>query len=130
MQIKVTEEMGRVPVTVFQIEGAIDQDEPLLKRAEQAVESGTRYLLLGLSKVPYINSLGLRGLHAIYNMMRGKDPEESDETVLLGVRQGTYKSHHIKLLNPSQDVMNVLHITGYDMFLDIYKDYKEAVESF
>jgi hypothetical protein len=47
-----------------------------------------------------------------------------------GLRKGTYHSAHLKLANPSKDVMSVLKMSGFDMFLEIHSDLEKAVASF
>ena len=68
MEIKVTEEQGHVPVTVFQLEGdlASDSYEQLQTRAQQAIAGGTCYLLLDMTKVPYMSSAGIRAIYQIF----------------------------------------------------------------
>jgi len=128
-----TEEIqGRVPVTVFHLKGDLDGNtyEQFQKKAEEAFQSGTRYLLLELSQVPFVSSAGIRGLHHVFNLSRSDSVVESDQAISKGLRDGTFKSPHLKLLNPNQNVSNLLKITGYDMFLEVHHNLKEAVESF
>ncbi len=84
MEIDVSQDEGRVPVTVFRLQGDLAGEEPLQSQAQEAYEAGTRYLLLDLSKVPYITSAGLRAIHFVFDLMRGDAPEESDEVVRRG----------------------------------------------
>ena len=123
---------GRVPVMVFHLEGEIDSEsyEQLQAQASEAFESGTRTLLLDMTKVPYISSAGIRSLHYIFNLLRQDIDSESDEAIRKGLRDGTFKSPHLKLLNPQPKVQQVLKSTGYDMFLEIYPDLRSAVNSF
>ncbi|MBI4790262.1 MAG: STAS domain-containing protein [Chloroflexi bacterium] len=129
MEITVAQEQARVPVTVFHIEGSVDgaSYEQLQTRAQEAVNAGTRDLLFDLSAVPYMSSAGLRALNSIYNWLnKDASPEQTRE----GVRAGTFKSPHFKLLNPTPRVLQVLQMAGYDMFLEIHHDRKQAVNSF
>ena len=89
-----------------------------------------RDLLLDLTAVPYMSSQGLRALHTIYTLLRTDAPNESDEAVKQGIRAGTFSSPHLKLLNPSPKVVEVLHLTGYDMFIDSYRDRDAAIAAF
>jgi anti-anti-sigma regulatory factor len=130
MDLIVSQARGRVPITVFQISGAIISDESIVAQAEQAFAGGMRDLLLDLTAVTYISSQGLRALHTIYTMLRTDAPDESDEAVKRGIRDGTFSSPHLKLLNPSSKVVEVLHLTGYDMFLDSYHDRDAAIAAF
>jgi STAS domain len=130
MEIVVKQEQGHMPVTVFHIIGDLTTDETLRVSAEQAHREGMRNLLIDLSEVPLVNSTGLRALHDIYILLRGDTPGESDQAVKEGINAGTFTSPHLKLCNPSKHVLDVLKVTGYDMFLEIYQDYHKAVASF
>jgi anti-anti-sigma factor len=64
VEISISQEQGRVPVTVFHIKGDIEVTsyQQLEAAASQAIASGTRYLLLDLAHVAYISSAGLRAI--------------------------------------------------------------------
>ena len=47
-----------------------------------------------------------------------------------GLRDGTFKSPHLKLVNPTRHVREVLSMAGLDMFLEIYPNLKDALASF
>ena len=132
MIIQVSQEQGRVPVTVFHIEGEIaaESAESLQEQAEEAFGAGTRHLLLDLADVPYVSSAGLRVIHHILMMLRSDAPQREEKEMRKGIAAGTYKSSHLKLLNPSGNVLRVLTQSGYDMFLEIYTKRKQAIASF
>jgi anti-anti-sigma factor len=132
MEITVSQQQGRVPVTVFHIEGDIDVTsyEQLLAKAREAIAAGTRYLLLDLAHVGSISSAGLRALQSIFTEFRAGASAADDEAVRRGMRDGTYKSPNLKLLSPSPKVLQVLSMAGFDMFLEIHRDLKKAVASF
>jgi ABC-type transporter Mla MlaB component len=123
---------GRVPITVFRIQGDIDAKtyEQLQSMAEEAVEGGARDILLDLTNVSYISSAGLRAIHYIYNLLRSKASDEGQDEVSRGLLDGSYKSRHLKLLCPGAYVSNALKTAGFDMYLDIYKDEKEATAAY
>lgn len=128
MEIRVSHEDGRVPVTVFHLEGDLIHEEPLQSRIQEAYDAGSRNVLLDLREVPYISSAGLRVLHYVYNLFNKDD--DDGQTVRRGITQGSYKSPHLKLLRPSKNAMKALSIAGYDMFLDIHDDQQQAVAAF
>jgi hypothetical protein len=130
MDITVSQGQGRVPVTIFQIKGAVTDNQELEARAQAAYDGGARNLLLDLSEVPYMATAGLRALHAIFTMLRSDAPEESDEATKAGIAAGTFVSPHLKLLTPTAHVLEVLKAAGYDMFLEIHRDLKQAIASF
>jgi hypothetical protein len=130
VDISVSQEQARVPVTVFRVKGAITTSDELESRAREAFDAGTRNLLLDLTDVPYIATSGLRALHNIYTLLRTDSAAESDEAVRVGIASGTFVSPHLKLLKPSAHVLEALKVTGYDMFLEIHRDLKRALASF
>ena len=132
LHIEHSQHQGRVPVTVFQIQGEIDASsyEQLQTEANQAVEKGTRNLVLDLGKVTYISSAGLRAIHTISNLLVSHNRTETNDAVRRGMRGGTFKSPYLKLLNPSPDVREALSLMGFDMFLEMYGDLREAIASF
>ena len=83
MQIHTTTHTGRVPVTVFHLDGDLDMEshEQLQQQAAEAYEAGSRHMLLDLSKVKYISSSGLRAIHQIFAMLRAADAGENDNEV-------------------------------------------------
>ena len=132
MEIVVSHEQGRVPVTVLhaQCEINVDSYEQLQAQAQAAVEAGTRDVLLDLAEVTYISSAGLRALHHIFTLVRTDSPAESDSALSKGLRAGTWKSPHFKLLNPQPYVLEILKTSGFDMYLEIHHDLRDAVASF
>jgi anti-anti-sigma factor len=134
MNIQVSTENGLVPVTVMQVEGNIDAQtyQEFQKKAEELIEAGTRYLLIDLSRSPFVSSAGLRALHQIFNQLRAIDTQNpmSDADVRRGISAGTYKSPHLKLTNLSKETKTAFDLSGFDMFIETYSDRKEALESF
>jgi anti-anti-sigma factor len=132
MEITVTQEQGRVPVTVLHVQGDVNAStaDQFQEEAQKAYDDGARDMLIDLSGVSLLSSAGLRALHSIFNMLRSDSPEESDGAVRKGLTDGTFKSPHLKLLNPDKNVTQVLSMAGFDMFLEIYNNLKKAVASF
>lgn len=130
MEITVTEEQARVPVTVFRLDGELTSEDTFSAKVREAHQAGTRNMLIDLSEVPYMSSAGLRALHAAFTLLRSESPEESDAAMRKGITAGTFTSPHLKLLNPNKHVLEVLKTAGYDMFLEIHHDYKKALASF
>ena len=132
MDITVSTQQGRVPVTVLHLKGDINMSssEQLLAQARQAYAGGVRNILIDLSEAPYMSSAGIRALHEIFSMLRSDSPSESDEAMRKGLADGSFKSPHLKLLNPNRHISEVLSMSGYDMFLEIHRNLKDAVASF
>jgi len=134
MEIKVSTENGRVPVTVLHVDGNIDAStsETFQAKAKELIDSGTRYILVDLAHVPFISSAGLRVLNDVFNELRTLHPDAnlSEEDVRKGISAGTYKSPHLKLLNLSDNARTSFEISGFDMFIETYKDREKAIASF
>ena len=120
LNIMVGQEQGNVTVTVLRVEGDIDAatHKTLQDKAAEVIEGGATHILLDLSGVNYMGSAGFRAIHAITNML-------SDDT-----SSGLSKSPYLKLFNPTDAVARVIKTLGFDVYLDIYQDRNEAVNSF
>ena len=131
LTIQTTTAQGRVPVTVLHLKGTLSADstEVFETSAQQAIDAGTLNMLLDFSELKFISSAGLRVLHQVYLLLRNK-VQESDSVVLKGVADGSYKAEHLKILNPNKDVLKVLQMTGYDMYMAVFTDFNKAVSAF
>jgi anti-sigma B factor antagonist len=120
LNIMVGEAQGNVPVTILRLEGDIDAatQKILQDKATEVVGGGATHILLDMSGVNYMGSAGFRAIHALTNML------SSEESSTLS------KSPHLKLLNPTDSVARVIKTLGFDVYLDIYQDRDEAVNSF
>jgi len=120
LNIMVGQEQGSVPVTVLRVEGDIDAatHSTLQEKAFELIDAGSSNLLLDLGGVNYMGSAGFRALHAITNKLSDDDSA------------GLSKSSHLKLLNPTDAVARVIKTLGFDVYLDIYQDKNEAINSF
>lgn len=120
LNIMVGEAQGSVPVTVLRVEGDIDAAsyKVLQDKASEIIEAGATHILLDLGGVSYMGSAGFRALHAISNKLGGN------------AAGGLAKSAHLKLLNPTAAVARVIKTLGFDVYLDIFQDRDEALNSF
>ena len=132
MQLKVSTEKGRVPVTVVHVDGNIDSAsyEAFLAGVEEAIKGGARHVLIDLSQVPFVSSAGLRAFNILLNRLRALTPDVSDEEMRKGINEGTYKSPHLKLLSPSKATTTTLDSSGFSMFIESFTDSKTAVAAF
>ena len=134
MEIKVSTENGRVPVTVLHVDGNIDSStyEQFQSTAKKLIEEGARYILVDLSHAPFVSSAGLRALHTLFNELRSRYPKAdlSDEQMKKGISAGTYKSPHLKLLNLSLETRTAFETSGFDMYIDTFTDRNTAIASF
>jgi len=131
MEITVTQEQNRVPVSVLHVAGQTDSAsaEVLQKKAMEIIDGGARYLIFDLSKVPYMSSAGLRVLQEVFNKLRAVAPDESDKDMHRHITDGSYQLPNLKIVNPTPEVMEVLKMSGFDMLISIEKDLKKALAS-
>ena len=134
MEITVSTENGRVPVTIVHVDGNLDSAtyQSFQSKAEELIKGGARFMLVDFTHTPYISSAGLRALHAIFEQLRKVHPDEnlSEEDLRQGIKSGTYKSPHLKLLNLSEKARTAFELGGFDLYLETFTDLKGAVASF
>jgi anti-anti-sigma factor len=126
----------RVPGTqataLFQLRGQLNAEtfEQLQSGAQRWIDQGMRYLVIDLAEVTYMSSAGIRALNHIFHAMRTDAPEDSDRAIRDGVKQGNYRSPHLKLARPQPRVQQVLALSGVNQFLEIHDDVQTAITSF
>jgi anti-anti-sigma factor len=132
MIVEVTQEQGRVPVTVLTIDGDIDSSnyEQLDQIAEKQIQAGTQYMLIDLTEVGFISSAGFRSFTKLFKELRSHSMDVNDQEMHKGINSGAYKSPYLKLFKPSKLVTQTLKIAGFDMILEIHDDKKAAIASF
>jgi len=132
MNIKVSHEMGRVPISVLSIIGDIDSSnyEQLDRIAFREIEDGARYVLIDLSGVRLISSAALRTITKIFQKLRSLSMDGSDEEMHKKINAGIYTSPYLKLYKPAKVVAETMKIAGLDMILEIHTDLKAAIASF
>lgn len=100
-------------VVIFHLAGHLvfDEGDRLLReRVMQALEAGSRFLIIDLCEVSYVDSGGIGALVEMYNQVN---------------RRGG----HLKLLCPSACADRVLHITHLSSVFEIFHDEDAAVRS-
>lgn len=132
MEIKVSTENGRVPVTLMHIDGNLDAAsyKEFETQAEELIKGGTRYILIDLTHAPFVSSAGFRAIHQIFKDLNATHSRQSEEEIKQGISEGSYKSPYLKLANLSADTKAVFTTTGFDMYLECHDDVKTAIASF
>src|SRR5262245_18387486 len=79
MDIKISTEQARVPVTILQVDGDIDYStyDEFLSQAQSLIREGARHMLIDLASAPYVSSAGLRAIYTIFMDLRDVHPEEN-----------------------------------------------------
>jgi anti-anti-sigma regulatory factor len=136
MEITISQEQGRVAVSVIRVTGHLDGQtyQDLIAKAREVVKGGVKNILLDLSDLTYISSAGLVSLHTIALMTRGEeppDPEQGWSTLksMDRTRDGGLQKN-FKLLNPRPEITNVLEMVGFSEFFEVFTDKQKAVDSF
>jgi anti-anti-sigma factor len=134
MEIKVSTQNGRVPITIMHVDGDIDSATANLfhAKADELIKSGARYILVDLADCPYMSSASLRALHLIFKELNAIHPDATlgEDEITKGINAGTYKSPYLKLVNASNETKIVFKTSGFDMFLEFYDDMKKAIATF
>ncbi len=134
MEIKVSTENARVPITLMHIDGNLDSSSyaEFQKQAEELIKNGARRILVDLAHSPFVSSAGLRAIHQIYKDLNAIHPDATlnEEEIKKGISAGTYKSPYLKLTNLSDETKLVFITTGFDMYIEYYDDKKLAIASF
>jgi anti-anti-sigma regulatory factor len=135
MDLRVHQTQGRVPVTVLAIDGKIDGSNylELIDEVHELYKTGTRALLLDLTNLSYMSSSGVVALHSIAVLLHsGVLPNLDDGWAALNAvaEESSGFRKEIKLFNPQVRVERTLEISGMKQFLEIFSDYKTAVDSF
>ena len=136
MEITVSTEQGRVPVTILRVAGQLDSQtyQQLINEARDQYKAGSRNMLLDVSDLTYVSSAGLVSLHTIALLLRGEslpDPNQGWSALksMDRTRDGGVQKN-LKLLNPRPEVSSVLDMVGFSAFFEIHTDRQKAVGSF
>ena len=96
-------------VEIVEIEGSIDsKTAPELQQSILNVIAATSKIILDMTKVAFVSSAGLRVLLMVYRQLKGKD----GKIVLVGV---------------SDEIKDVMFMTGFITFFEIDKSLDEAL---
>lgn len=136
MDISVSQMQGNVPVTVIKLDGQLDGQnyQELMTRARELYNAGTRDFILDLSDLTYISSAGLVALHSIALLVKGEELPDTEQGWSayrsMGRTRASGMQTHIKLLNPREEIRNVLDMVGFGNVFQVFTDLDEAVKSF
>ena len=135
-EVTITQNQGRVPVTILHPRGELDVSnyQDLIAEARQAYATGVRDILLDLSDVSYMSSSGLVALQSIAALLRGDQPPDPESgwqafRAIDRDRDMGFQAH-FKLLKPQPAVDHVLELVGFKHFLEIHTDLEAAAASF
>ena len=132
MEITYTTVQTPTPVAVVRVKGNLDSGTAgyFNDEVKRLVDGGVKNVLLDFSGVPYMSSVGIRCLSALFEWLHPFSNADEKRSVSQQIHAGNYHAPHLKLLNPNERVVEVLHIIGLDSYLDIFDDEKTALKSF
>jgi anti-anti-sigma factor len=132
MDIKVSTENGRVPVTIMHVHGNIDSAtyQAFQTQAEELVSNGAHHILIDLANAPFISSAGLRAIHNIFNQLRAIHKDADDDTLRKSMSAGSYKSPYLKVANLSAEAKEVFELGGFDTYIEVHDDISKAITSY
>ncbi|MBI2757321.1 MAG: STAS domain-containing protein [Chloroflexi bacterium] len=136
MEITVSKQNGKMPVTVVQPHGDVDASnyKELIGKVEELHKGGINDFIIDLSDVPFMSSAGLVALHSITIMLRGEKPvdPQSGWGALKAMDRDRDRGmqKHVKLLSPQQYVAETFDKAGFTQFFEIFSDLQQAVASF
>ena len=141
IKITMTQFEKQVPIAILHLDGVLDgaNYENLITEAHKVYDSGCRDLILDLSRLSLISSVGLSAMHRVAVLFRGENHPDQDVT-WASYRWAAYRSkkgkhnhsaqNHVKLVSPTEEVNSVLDMIGFNSLFEIYTDLQLAVTSF
>ncbi len=136
MNITVSQQQGRVPVSVIHLDGKLDSNsfQKLINEAKAVFDGGARHLILDMTKLTYISSAGIVALHSIAKLFRG-EVLPNTEAGWAAIRsmekeRSSGAQQNVKLLNVPPEVRSVLDVVGFAAFFEMHADLQQAVASF
>jgi anti-anti-sigma factor len=135
MNITTSKATGNMPVTIIRVDGQLDGQSymDLIDKARELYKEGARNFLVDMTDLTYISSAGLVALHSVALLTNGEQLPDTEAgwSTYRAVKNSTTKVQtHIKLLNPREEVKNVLEMVGFDRVFSVFTDLDEAVKSF
>ena len=136
MEINISQEQGKVPVTFIKVAGQLDGQtyQKLIASAQDVIKGGAKNIVLDMGDLTFISSAGLVSLHVIALLLRGEAMPDLEHgwAALKSVNKSRESGiqQHVKLLNPPEEIVNVLEMVGFSTFFDIFNDKQKALESF
>lgn len=135
MNITIEQVQGQLPITIMSLAGELDASCYLdvIEAGKKLRRSGTHYLLLDMSQMPFMASSGLVALHHIASLMRGEgspDPQAGWTGMQAPSENSIAHEANCKLLNPAEQVRKTLEITGFSHLFEIFYNREEAIASF
>ncbi len=131
LDIKSTTRVASIPVNIVHIAGDIDSSnfQTFQSFLDDQVANGSRHFILNFKNVNRISSAGLRVIHNLFNKLRELHKDVDDDELRKRMSTGVYKSPYLKVVNLSAAVEEVFRLGGFDIYIEIFQDEEQAVNS-
>jgi anti-anti-sigma regulatory factor len=127
--------------TILHLSGQLDSSNSsvLIHKARSLLEKGTCNPLLDLGKLTYLGGAGLGAFLELAQSFKSEaDPGQEEKRIISHqvVKQGKGSNpqrriqRHVKLFCPSVEIMNVLVMTRFNSFFEVFTDQCLAFNSF
>ena len=136
MEIIISQNQDNPHVSIMQLRGDLDGGsyEYFIVEAQKLYDNGIRNLILDMRELSFLSSAGIAGLHRIARVFRGEDRSNMEEgwaaLRAMGNDRDNGVQKHIKLLNPSEKIQDVLDTVGFKAFFEIFTEIHPAMASF
>jgi hypothetical protein len=123
---------ARVPINIMRMRGVLDSSSAgyLMDQACQIIDHGAKDILLDFTDVPFMSSVGIRALSAIYDWLHPVKCGADQKAVTQAVHDGSYHAPHLKLLNPNERIIHAIQMVALDRYLQIFTNEAEAIAAF
>lgn len=113
--VTISQIQKRVPVTVFRLEERVHLGNfsELEQLAKEAYENGTRNLVIDLSRIDSMTSIGLRALIVVHKILAQAD-----------------NGNHLKIAGAAPAMCEIMQVAGISQFIEVYDTVEEAAASF
>lgn len=134
MEITITQTSGTL--AVLHLIGKLDGSNyrELINAGQKLYDSGLRNLLIDLSQLTFMSSAGISALHRLALVFRGEKQSAMEEGWAayraISRDRETGLQPHVKLLNPTERVLNALETVGFTTIFEIHTDSEAATASF
>lgn len=136
MEIIIPQNQDTPSATIMQLRGALDGSthEHFITEALKLYDNGTRNLIIDMNELTFLSNAGISALHQVALVFRGKNRSTLDEGWTayhaMGNDRDSGFQEHIKLLNPSEEIQDMLNMVGLKDFFESYTEVHPAVASF
>src|SRR5689334_6945201 len=128
MEISISKSEGKVPVSILRLRGSLDglTYEQFITQAQNLFDAGVRDLLIDMTELTFLSSAGIASLHRMARIYRGEARSVLDEgwAAMRAIgndrETGFTFQKHIKLLNPDENIEDVLDTVGFKAFFEIF----------